>query len=243
MVTPLAIADLIAAVENGATVPPVQRISIFGAITAKSLFARAEAAFHAPIAIKLGTSETGQTSYGLIDAESYGAGWSGRPISTVEIKIDGAEPGDAGRMFVRETPRIGAEGYLGGEPMFDADGWFDTGDVARILPDGNLLIEGRADNLINLDGSKIAAELVEMLACQYADVSTAAAVRLRDPDTGKVALGVAVVADPAIDLAGLEIFLSLKLRLRTNLHLRKVSALPMLGSGKLDRSRIIGLFE
>jgi len=242
MVTPLAVADLVTAVENGAPTPYVQRICLFGAITAQSLFARVEAAFHAPMAIKLGTSETGQTSYGLIDGRSYVAGWSGRPISTVEVRIDSDEPGGSGRMSVRESPRIGTEGYLGGEPMFDADGWFDTGDVARILPDGNLMIEGRADNLLNLGGSKFAAELVEMLATGTLGVREAVAVLLPETRNGTPELGVAVVADADFDPAALKSALALKLRSRASIRIVSVAALPRLPSLKIDRRAAIGLF-
>ena len=43
----------------------------------------------------------------------------------------------------------------------DADGWFATGDIGLVDKDRNLIIRGRASNVINVGGSKASPELLE----------------------------------------------------------------------------------
>jgi acyl-coenzyme A synthetase/AMP-(fatty) acid ligase len=242
MMTPPALADLVAAVEAGAPKGQVARISIFGAITSNGLFERAEVAFGASIAIKLGSSETGQTSFGTITSKDYVPGWSGKPISTVEVRIVDPSPEGSGQMLIRAVPHIGSEGYLGGEAMLDADGWFDSGDVGRVLPDGTLMIEGRADNLINLGGSKFAAELIEMLASSSPGVRAVVAVRLPEAAAGRAELGLTVVAEDGFEPEALRVLLALKLKTRAPIVVRQVASIPRLPTGKVDRAAVKALF-
>jgi o-succinylbenzoate---CoA ligase len=223
MVTPPAIADLVQAVSEGAPRGQVERVVIFGSLTSKALFQQIESTFHAAVAIKLGSSESGQTSFGVTSSKDYVSGWSGKPISTVEVRIADPAPDGSGRMLIRETPRIGSEGYLGGEPMFDAD-------------------EGRADNLINLGGSKYAAELIEMLASGSPGVRAVVAVRLPENTAGRAELGLAVVVDDGFDPDALRVLLGLKLKTRAPIVIREFPSIPLLPTGKIDRRAVRALF-
>ena len=56
------------------------------------------------------------------------------------------------------------ERYFGEEESAtDADGWFDTGDLARIDADGNLIITGRAKDLIKSGGEWINPAEIEAI--------------------------------------------------------------------------------
>ena len=54
---------------------------------------------------------------------------------------------------------------------FTADGWYRTGDIVRLPPDGNLVVEGRDKDMINRGGEKISAEEVENFAYQLPGVA------------------------------------------------------------------------
>ncbi len=242
--TPLALNDLLAAIDRGAPVPELKLLGVFGAVASRELVARAERAFGVPVSIILGSSEIGQTSFGVADAASYVPGWSGRVLSDVEARIDpGPEGGESGRLFLRPLPKHRLEGYLGGAPVYDAEGWFDTGDLARFLPDGCLVIEGRADNVINLGGAKIAAELVEMLAGQSPGVTLAAATRLDPAGGGPPELGIAAVTGPGFDAEQVAVAVAARLRTTAKVRVIDCPALPHLPSGKLDRRALPGLFR
>lgn len=64
-----------------------------------------------------------------------------------------------------------AEGYLDGERF---SGTFDTGDVGRRLPDGNLVYVGRRDSQVQVHGNRVEMGEVEAVLCQHPAVAFAA---------------------------------------------------------------------
>ncbi|WP_088319140.1 (2,3-dihydroxybenzoyl)adenylate synthase [Kineosporia sp. R_H_3] len=68
---------------------------------------------------------------------------------------------------------------------FTPDGWYRSGDVCRLTPEGNLVVEGRDKDMINRGGEKISAEEVENLAYLLPQVAQVAAVAMPDPELGE----------------------------------------------------------
>ncbi|MFG2550934.1 (2,3-dihydroxybenzoyl)adenylate synthase [Streptomyces sp. NPDC048581] len=83
------------------------------------------------------------------------------------------------------TPR----GYYRAEEQnaraFTEDGWYRTGDIVRLLPDGNLVVEGRDKDMIIRGGENISAEEIENFAYQTPGVARAAAVAMPDAALGE----------------------------------------------------------
>ena len=106
-------------------------------------------------------------------------------------------PDTAGELYVR-TPAIAA-GYADGAELGDrlgADGWFRTGDVARLDPEGFLWIEGRVSDMINRGGLKVfPGEVEEVLRLDPA-VADCAVVGAPDDRLGEVPWAFVVPADP-----------------------------------------------
>jgi acyl-CoA synthetase (AMP-forming)/AMP-acid ligase II len=100
----------------------------------------------------------------------------GRAHPGVSIRI-----ADDGRLLVR-PPNTAA----GIEDRIDADGFIDTGDLARIDDEGFVWIEGRAGDLINRGGNKIFPEAVEEVLRLAPGVSDAAVVGGPDDRLGEV---------------------------------------------------------
>ena len=88
-----------------------------------------------------------------------------------------------GRLKVR-GPAV-AKGYYGGAgaDQFDADGWFDTGDVATIDPQGYMQITDRAKDVIKSGGEWISSIDLENLAVGHPDVAEAAVIGADDKTT------------------------------------------------------------
>lgn len=112
----------------------------------------------------------------------------GRAIYTVEMKItddDGNElPSDGkafGHLMVRGPAIAGA--YLKGEGgnILDKDGWFDTGDVATIDPQGYMQITDRAKDVIKSGGEWISSIEIENLAVGHPKVAEAAVIGIVHP--------------------------------------------------------------
>jgi long-chain acyl-CoA synthetase len=94
----------------------------------------------------------------------------------VDLRID-----DDGHLLVR--PPNTAHGI---EERIDADGFIDTGDLARIDGDGFVWIEGRAGDLINRGGNKVFPEAVEEVLRLSPSVTDVAVVGAPDDRLGEV---------------------------------------------------------
>jgi fatty-acyl-CoA synthase len=112
----------------------------------------------------------------------------GRALCGIDMKIvgdDGAElPWDGvrfGDLKVR-GPWV-TSGYFGDAPgsALDAEGWFATGDVATIDPDGFMLITDRSKDVIKSGGEWISSIELENIAVSHPDVAEAAVVAARHP--------------------------------------------------------------
>lgn len=111
----------------------------------------------------------------------------GRPVFGIDMKIvdldgnalpwDGAATGDLlvrGHWVTRE--------YFGGDdtpPL--RDGWFPTGDVARIDPDGFMQITDRSKDVIKSGGEWISSTDIENVAYLHPEVATAVCIAARHP--------------------------------------------------------------
>ena len=106
----------------------------------------------------------------------------------VEMKVTDDEnnerPWDGktfGRLKVR-GPAVASSYYGGaGAEQFDAEGWFDTGDVAHINPNGYMQITDRAKDVIKSGGEWISTIDLENLAVGHPEVAEAAVIGVAHP--------------------------------------------------------------
>ena len=125
----------------------------------------------------------------------------GRPIFGVQLRIvdeSGAPlPADgkaAGELQIR-GPWI-CSAYLGEPPgsALDADGWFSTGDVAVIHPDGSMQITDRKKDLIKSGGEWISSLDLEEVAARHPEIALAAVIGVPHEKWGERPL---LIAQPA----------------------------------------------
>lgn len=177
---------------SGGEVPSLKRILVGGAPMPPALMERIER--------RLGVNV--QTSWGMTELSPLGtmapphdlqrhAALSGRPAIGVDLLLTDAE----GRALPRQRDVEGhlrvkgaavVERYLGqAQSATDRDGWFDTGDLARIDAGGNLIITGRAKDLIKSGGEWINPSQIEAIVGALPQVSLAAVVGRSDPKWGE----------------------------------------------------------
>jgi fatty-acyl-CoA synthase len=111
----------------------------------------------------------------------------GRVPFGVELRI----VDDEGRVLPRDgvaSGRLQARGpwiihtyFKEPAPAIDADGWFDTGDVAALHPDGTMQITDRAKDVIKSGGEWISSIELENAAVGCPGVAEAAAVGVYHP--------------------------------------------------------------
>lgn len=177
---------------TGGEVPTLERIIMGGAPLAPALMERIER--------RLGV--TVQTSWGMTELSPSGtvslpgdparsAAMAGRPAIGVDLLLvdgDGValpqQRGPEGHLRVRGAAVV--ERYFGQEQSAtDEDGWFGTGDLARIDLDGNLIITGRAKDLIKSGGEWINPAEIEAVVGALPEVSLAAVIGRQDEKWGE----------------------------------------------------------
>lgn len=169
----------------------------------------------------------------------------GRPFPGIEVRI----VGEGGRdMAVGETGEEWSRGpntFLGylGEPELtardlDPDGWYRSGDLARMLPDGSLRITGRLKEIIVRGGQNISVREVEDYLMAHPDVLRAAVVGVEHPRLGETGCAVIVPrGDARPTLEDLTAFLVGKgvARFKLPERLEVWPELPMNPSGKIQK--------
>src|SRR4029078_5520792 len=117
----------------------------------------------------------------------------GRPICPDdEVRLvddEGREgaPGEVGELTCRRPHTL--RGYYGvpeyNAKQFTRDGFYCSGDLMRLHPSGNYVVEGRKKDLINRGGEKISAEEIENLILGHPAVQNVACVPMPDPTLGE----------------------------------------------------------
>ena len=175
----------------------------------------------------------------------------GRAPLGVELRIvdeaGGALPEDGtaqGRLLVRGP--IVAAGYFGrDEAVLDADGFFDTGDVANLDPQGYMQITDRAKDVIKSGGEWISSIAIENLAMGHPKAALAAVIGVPHPKWDErpvllVQLKPGESAEPAEFLSFLEGKIA---RWWTPDEVRFVDALPIGPTGKIEKKRLRADYE
>ena len=198
--------------KTGAELPKLDRVVIGGSAAPRSMIEIFEEKYGVKVFHAWGMTE--MSPMGTLGALKAGMeDWplekqidvkvkQGRAIYTVEMKItddDGNElPSDGkafGHLMVRGPAIAGA--YLKGEGgnILDKDGWFDTGDVATIDPQGYMQITDRAKDVIKSGGEWISSIEIENLAVGHPKVAEAAVIGIAHPKWDERPLLIVVAKD------------------------------------------------
>jgi cyclohexanecarboxylate-CoA ligase len=135
------------------------------------------------------------------DTDEQLANTDGKPIVAIEVRIvthdgDVADPGEEGEIRLR-GPMV-FRGYT--DPTltadaFDPDGYFRTGDLGRLRPDGHLVVTGRLKDIIVRKGENISAKEIEDILYTHPKVDDVAVIGLPDPERGERVCAVVQIAD------------------------------------------------
>jgi long-chain acyl-CoA synthetase len=141
-----------------------------------------------------GLSETSPATHANpLDGERR-PGSVGLPLPSTDQRVVDLETGtrvlpvgEVGELAIR-GPQV-MLGYFGHEDETRAvlqDGWFRTGDAARLDADGYAYIVDRMKDMINVGGMKVYPREVEEVLFQHPGVQDAAVVGVADPAHGEV---------------------------------------------------------
>jgi len=203
----------------------------------------------------LGMTETGSVclvSEDESDQPEQRRGSFGRPAPGFEVIVVDPDtgsrcgPGEPGELRFRGPFMM--EGYSGRErhEVFDADGWYRTGDLVAVDEDGFFYFRGRSGDMIKTSGANVSPREVEAAILDLTGL-TAHVIGIADQARGQIVA--AAVRVPAGRTVNVE---ELRTRLAGLLSSYKVprrflllgeDAVPMLPSGKLDRPALEALFD
>jgi long-chain acyl-CoA synthetase len=114
----------------------------------------------------------------------------GKAVPGVEIRtvVEGDErsPDGAGELWIKSPAMM--EGYLDAPEESNAviaDGWFKTGDIATISPEGDVRIVGRKRERILRGGYSVFPQEIEAALVAHPAVAEAAVVGVQDADLGE----------------------------------------------------------
>ena len=192
---------------------------------------------------RYGMTETGMNTSNPVEGPCR-AGTVGRPLPGVSVRIvdeqlKNVPTGEIGQLVVKGDNVF--KGYWGMPDKtaeeFTVDGFFRTGDLARLDADGYVAIVGRGKDLIITGGLNVYPAEVENMIYTFPGVQETIVFAVADPKRGQV-LGAAVVPRPGSRLVEKDLLTFL----RGNLANFKVpdrivvrESLPRTSSGKAIR--------
>jgi len=141
------------------------------------------------------------------DSDEQLATTEGRPVLGAQVRVvtaEGrvAEPGEEGEVRVRgPVVCLGYTDPAATAAAYDEQGWFRTGDLGVLRPDGHLRLTGRLKDVIIRKGENISAREVEEVLLTHPSVGDVAVVGLPDAERGELVCAVVETAKGAQPLS------------------------------------------
>ncbi len=212
--TPFLVQLLTAARRAETHLPDLKLFVCGGASVPPSLIREAAEYFERAVVTRVyGSTEVPVTTVGVMDWSdvAHAAHTDGRAgIASVKlVDVNGATV--ATGEVLAQGPQM-LIGYLHPEDeasVFDAEGYYRTGDLGQWVDGDYLVIVGRSKDIIIRNGENIAPKEVEDVLVDHPDIAEIAIVGLPDPKTGERACAVIVARGAAQpDVASLRTFLA-----------------------------------
>lgn len=242
------VADLCLAVENGAeSAPSFTRFNCAGAPIPPVVIERAWKLMGLRVSSAWGMTECGAVTVTEPARALEKSGVSdGRPLPGIEVKVVDANglplpAGETGSLRIRGASLFG--GYLKRPHLnaTDADGWFDTGDLAFLDTEGYLRINGRSKDLVIRGGENIPVIEIENLLYKHPAVMTCAVVGFPDQRLGeRVCAFVSLKPGASLSFTDLTAYFETQKVARQYFpeRLEIVDSLPATPSGKLQKFKL-----
>jgi fatty-acyl-CoA synthase len=132
-----------------------------------------------------------------------------------------------------------------GGQILDSEGWFDTGDVATIDPNGYMKITDRSKDVIKSGGEWISSIDIENLAVAHPDVAEAAVIGVPHPKWDERPLLIVVLKQGReIQPETLREFLAERLaKWQVPDEIKIAAEIPHTATGKINKVRLRDIFK
>jgi cyclohexanecarboxylate-CoA ligase len=176
---------------------------------------------------------------GPSDPIEVSAETDGRAIGVSQCRIEGANDEGTGELLVR-----GPEMFLGyldqslNQDAFTEDGYFHTGDLARLHASGAVIIEGRKKDIIVRNGENLSSKEIEDILYEHPSVREVAVVAMPSARTGEAVCAFIVPVDgaqPSLEDLCAHLQDRRIARQKFPERLELIAALPTTASGKVQK--------
>ena len=232
--------------DAGATPPPSLRTLLLGGAAAAPDLVRRAIDAGWPVATTYGLTEAAaQVATATPAQTAANPESSGLPLPGYRLRITEAAADGVGQVEVA-APSLMSGYHRRPDDTAAAlrDGWLRTGDLGRLLPDGQLCLVARRTDLIVSGGENIYPAEVEAALRTLPDVAEACVVGLPSDRWGQQ-VGAMLVLRPGASLTLEALRAALASSLAPFKHPRAllvVPALPQTASGKVDRRSVASAF-
>ncbi|OAH44668.1 hypothetical protein AX777_20575 [Sphingobium yanoikuyae] len=226
--------------------PDLRFALVAGAPLDATLKARIEEALGAPLLNHYGSTEHAPNISGSRWTHPPTGVHVGPLIPGVEARLvasDGTVLGDGATGVLQVRSACVMLGYYKAPDLtaavIDADGWFDTGDIAHFDTEGNLHIVGRAKELIIRSGFNVYPAEVEAVLNAHPAVAQSAVVGRSVPDNEEVVAFVELAPGASLDAATLRRHAEANLApYKRPSEIRILDALPCNATGKILKPQL-----
>lgn len=231
--------------EKGHTLPSLREVRTAGAAATPALLEQIAEVLSVPVRGVYGSTEGGGVAMRMLHGSADPAD-VGRPLEGIQVQIvdDEGAPVPAGVSGdVRYRGPGLASGYLTPDPEGSfRSGWFYPGDRGSLTPEGTLVLDGRASEIVNVGGVKVDPATVDAAVEGFPGVIDAATFVI-EKRPGVPELGLAVVAQADCDLRALDQLLRKRLPGKHPTVFGQVSVIPRNRMGKVERARLTAEFR
>ncbi|TDD63259.1 p-hydroxycinnamoyl-CoA synthetase [Kribbella antibiotica] len=163
-------------------------------------------------------------------------GSAGVPVFFADVRLDrpGAGPGEVLVRGPNVTPGYWRDSGAT-EAAFTEDGWFRTGDLAAIDPDGHFRIVGRQKDMYISGGENVYPAEVENVMFGHPAVAEVAVVGMPDDKWGEAGRAFVVPAVPVTEAELREFLLGRLAKYKVPSRFEFVDRLPRTASGKVRK--------
>jgi len=196
-----------------------------------------------------GMSEIGIVTFSDLDStEEQCVEANGYPLPGCEVRI--VDPGTGAEQPPSVPGEILARGYMVTPGYYkkledtaraiDRDGWFHTGDMGIMRPDGHLRFVGRYKDMLKIGGENVDPMEVESYLMSHAAIKAAAVVGVPDRRLAEVAVAF-VQLEAGCTLTEQEVIAHCRGRVasfKIPRHVAFVDEFPMTSTGKIQKVKL-----
>ena len=233
---------------RGERLPSLRFFACGGAAVAPDIVRQANEAFARPCAFRVfGSSEVPLVTLGYQGArDAELAATTDGAIVDYDVRLvnEAGGPvadGSEGEILARgPSMMLGYADAAQTAEAIDVDGFFRTGDLGRITPEGALVITGRVKDLIIRGGENISAKEIEDVLAAHPGVAQVAVVAMPHARLGEGVCAFVVARGDAPEPGALAEFVGASGLARQKIPERFVfvGALPMTASGKVRKDQL-----